>query len=389
MADRYTTTTTQGFGSRLGNALKGLLFGPLFIIAAIVVLWWNEGEAVQAITGLNDAASQVVEADASGPVPANNNKLVHVVGTATAEAPIKDADTGITFERQVGVTRGVETYQWKETKREESKENPDGSETTTTIYDYSREWSPDAINSSKFTYPEGHQNPGVMMRDARFNAADAKLGGWKLDANTLRQIAYEQDVTPATAGGWTKSGTHLYRGDPAAPKVGDIRVHYAGLPSDSMLSVLALQSAGGFATFVARGDYQLHLVAAGNRSANELIANKRKEESLKTWAMRGMGFFLMFAGIGLILTPLSIVASVVPIVGWFIRGGTLAIAIALSVGLTLFVIALAWLAYRPLIGVGLMLLAAAAVYGFYRWRDSRTPPAAAIPTAPTPQEVSS
>ncbi len=103
----------------------------------------------------------------------------------------------------------------------------------------------------------------------------------------------------------------------------------------------------------------------------------------------GDGLFLMFAGIGLILTPLSVVASVVPIVGWFIRGGTLAIAIALSVGLTLFVIALAWLAYRPVFAGALMLLAAAAVYGFYRWRDSRTPPAAAIPAAPTTQDVSS
>jgi hypothetical protein len=66
--------------------LAGLVIGPLLIIGAIVLLWWNEGRAVQAIVGLKDAASQVVEAQASGPSPANENKLIHVIGAATAIA---------------------------------------------------------------------------------------------------------------------------------------------------------------------------------------------------------------------------------------------------------------------------------------------------------------
>jgi hypothetical protein len=61
------------------------LIGPLLVIGAIALLWWNEGRALQAIVGLKDAASQVVEAEASGPSPANDNKLVHVVGAATAQ----------------------------------------------------------------------------------------------------------------------------------------------------------------------------------------------------------------------------------------------------------------------------------------------------------------
>lgn len=61
------------------------MIGPLLVIGAIALLWWNEGRAVQAIVGLKDAASQVVEAEASGPSPANDNKLVHVVGAATAQ----------------------------------------------------------------------------------------------------------------------------------------------------------------------------------------------------------------------------------------------------------------------------------------------------------------
>jgi hypothetical protein len=72
----FTETSTQGFGSRLGNSFAGLIIGPLLVIGAIILLWWNEGRAVQGIVGLKDAASLVIEADTSGPSPADANKLI-------------------------------------------------------------------------------------------------------------------------------------------------------------------------------------------------------------------------------------------------------------------------------------------------------------------------
>jgi hypothetical protein len=52
MSDHFTETTSQGFFSRFGNSLFGLIIGPpLLVIGAIVLLWWNEGRAVQAIVG--------------------------------------------------------------------------------------------------------------------------------------------------------------------------------------------------------------------------------------------------------------------------------------------------------------------------------------------------
>jgi hypothetical protein len=37
------------------------------------------------------------------------------------------------------------------------------------------------------------------------------------------------------------------------------------------------------------------------------------------------------------------------------------------------VIAFAWLAYRPILGAGLILLAIAVGYGLWRWHKSRSP----------------
>ena len=45
----FTENSSQGFGSRLGSSLTGLLIGPLLVIGAIVLLWWNEGRAVQGL----------------------------------------------------------------------------------------------------------------------------------------------------------------------------------------------------------------------------------------------------------------------------------------------------------------------------------------------------
>ena len=70
----FTETSSQGFGSRLGSSLTGLLIGPLLVIGAIVLLWWNEGRAVQAIVGLKDAASQVVEPRWAIAPPVNRSK---------------------------------------------------------------------------------------------------------------------------------------------------------------------------------------------------------------------------------------------------------------------------------------------------------------------------
>jgi hypothetical protein len=380
MADHFTETTHQGFGSRLANSFAGLIIGPLLVIGAIVLLWWNEGRAVQAIVGLKDAASQVIEAEASGPLPANADKLIHVVGPATAQAPIQDSEVGITFTDQVAVSRTAEMYQWKENKKEETKEEMGGGTTTTTTYDYTHEWSDDPINSSEFKYPDGHQNPEMPFRSKRFAASDAKLGGWKLDAATLDRVGLSQALTPTAPSGWTMSGDNYYRGDASAPKVGDMRVRYLGLPSGTTLSILARQSGEGFAVFTTKNGYELELASTGDHSATELIENKRKAEAILTWILRGVGTLAMFLGFAVFLAPLSTMAAVIPLLGGVVRGAVGLVALAIAVPLSILVIAFAWLAYRPLIGGALILLAAAVGYGLWRWRKSRAPvPAPAAP----------
>ena len=364
MPDSFTVTTTGSFGSRLANSFLGLVVGPIFIILAIALLWWNEGRAIRAIVGLNEAAGHVTEAQASGPSPTNNNKLVHVVGTATAQSPIQDKEVGITFTGQVNVSRTAEMYQWKE-----DKETEQGGGTT---YDYSLVWSDLPIDSSKFDYPGNHENPKEMpFRSSRWSADDAKLGGWKLNADTLDRIAQAEVLKPDAPAGWTRSGDDYYRGDPAAPEIGDLRVRYEGLPSGATISVLAQQSGHSFVVFTTTSGYEVLAAAIGDHSAAELIERQRASEALTTWALRGMGTVLMFVGFVAFLAPLSNMANLVPMLAAFVRGAIGIASLALALPLSILVIALAWLAYRPLIAAGLFLLAVAAGYALWGWREKR------------------
>jgi hypothetical protein len=84
------------------------------------------------------------------------------------------------------------------------KEKDGGSQTKTT---YSRDWSDQAIDSSQFEDPNGHENQKMPFGNAELSASHAKLGGWTLDSDTLRstKFNYSQALMPDAPAGWTPS----------------------------------------------------------------------------------------------------------------------------------------------------------------------------------------
>jgi Transmembrane protein 43 len=373
MPDVYTETTSRGFFSRIFGSFIGVILGPLIIIAAVMLLWWNEGRAVQAITGLHAAASDTVEAQSAAPSPANEGKLVHVVRAVAAGTPVADSDLSVKFPGQVAVARTAEMYQWQEKSQSQTSNNLGGSQTTTTTYTYTEGWADTPIDSAQFHHPEGHANPAMPFRSQLLAASDAKLGGFTLDADTMGQLDFSQAITPDAPAGWTASGGRLFKGDPAAAKIGDIRVSYKGLPVGATISVLAAQSRGGFAPFVTANGYSVHLAAMGDQPAAAMIAAKQHSESTLTWILRAAGTLATVIGFALLLGPLSTIASVVPFLGGIVRGAAVFAAATIGVPLSLLVMSLAWIGHRPVVG-GLLLLAALAVFfGLRRLHASRNP----------------
>jgi hypothetical protein len=70
---------------------------------------------------------------------------------------------------------------------------------------------------------------------------------------------------------------------------------------------------------------------------------------------------IMLIGITMIFKPLTTVADVVPLFGSMLGAGVFVFALLMSLGLTLLTISVAWIFYRPLIGIPLAVVAVGAI----------------------------
>ena len=85
-----------------------------------------------------------------------------------------------------------------------------------------------------------------------------------------------------------------------------------------------------------------------------------------TWLLRGLGLILMTFGLSLVLRPLSVFADVLPLLGRLVGKVTGVFAFMISAGLSGITIAVAWIVYRPLLGVAILVVAVAAIVAGFR-----------------------
>ena len=60
-----TRVENIGWGSRIIDSIKGVLFGLLLFVIAFPLLFWNEGRAVRRAQDLAEGRGAVVEASAT------------------------------------------------------------------------------------------------------------------------------------------------------------------------------------------------------------------------------------------------------------------------------------------------------------------------------------
>ena len=386
--DSVTDVTTTGWPQRIVRSFVGAVIGVLLVIGSIILLWWNEGRAVDAIRALDQGAKQVVEANATAVDPTNNGKLLHLSGAMTTRAPARDTAFGVGGDDLLRLKRTVEMFQWTEQKSTHTQRNLGGSETTETTYSYRKEWADHPVDSSHFHEAGGHGNPSMPVRSATIDSQDVRLGAYKVDRPVLDAVSAFASFDPGQAtslpAGYSKTGDTLYRGsDPAAPAIGDVRVHYKAVSAQTM-SVVASQTGGVLAPFHDANGYKIALADAGVVPATVMFKEKAHEESIVTWILRAVGFVLMLLGFWLMGSPLGVVLGVIPLLETMAEAGAFLIALIVSVPLTLIVIAAAWMAHRPLIGVGLIAGAIAVGY-LLRRLHRRAAPTTFLPAGTLPR----
>lgn len=383
MADSFLETSSQSWFSRIGGAFKGLLFGLILLPVSVLLLFWNESRAVTTANSLKEGAATVVSVAADSVLPANDHKLIHLSGEVTTTESIRDPLFGLSV-TALRLGRHVEMYQWKEDKTTETKKKLGGSEETTTRYEYSRAWSDRPVDSSSFHHPEDHTNPSTFpVQKFTVLTSKATLGAFQIPGPIIEKMSNDQPLPPPSdclaqlpADLKPKAridAERIYLGqDPATPAVGDMRVTFQVL-KPAVYSILAQQSGDTLAPYPTKAGREIERVESGPMTAELMFQHALSENTALTWALRAVGFLLMSIGFGAVLRPLSVFGDVVPFIGGIIGFGTGLVSGILGFAGSLIVIAIAWLAARPILGGALLVVAVAAIiHAIRRVHQNRT-----------------
>lgn len=109
----------------------------------------------------------------------------------------------------------------------------------------------------------------------------------------------------------------------------------------------------------------------GSQTPEQMFGSLEGQNTVATWVLRAIGFFMIAIGLFCILNPLVVVADVIPFFGGLVGAGALFAALALALPLTLVTIAVGWIVCRPLLGLGLLAIAAGLIWAAARKSKSR------------------
>jgi hypothetical protein len=379
--DTYTETTSESWFGRIGNAIKGIVVGVILLGVGFYLLFWNEGRAVTTYKALQEGAGIVASIPADKVDPANEGKLVHLTGLATSGETLTDPDFGVSA-RAIKLQRQAQMYQWKENKTSETEKHVGGSTTTKTTYSYEKVWSPHLIKSGDFKKP-GHSNPAQLSYEPRqFSAGKVTVGAFQLSSGLIDQISGSENLPPGNhqtlpENLWGKArweGNTLYIGrDSRTPEIGDTKVEFK-VVTPQTVSIIAKMDQNHLEPYQTSAGRSLEMLQAGVKSPEAMFQQAHTENKVLTWILRFLGGLLLFLGISLILKLLSVVLDVIPFLGNVAEAGIGLVALLVALALTLITVAIAWLFYRPLLAVVLILAGLGLILGIGKLRGKAPVP---------------
>ncbi len=175
-----------------------------------------------------------------------------------------------------------------------------------------------------------------------------------------------------------RDGTFIYMGGGtiAHPGVGDVRVSFSVVdPMPGPVTLYGIRKGNTVTPWIEPGDKilpaKLYRVVPGTHA--EAIKLMHGEYETTTWVIRFIGFFLMWFGLALTVSPINAVLSIVPFLGQAGRLMTSVVMFPMALVLTGLTISLSIIAHHPLMLI-VPVVVAVGIFGAVRMFGKKTPP---------------
>ncbi len=323
MPDVYTDTTTSGYGGRIVDSIKGILFGIILFIASFGVLYWNEGRVDLSFLAKTAAeiSSQTQNKNAS-----LDGKLVSASGKVTSDQNIGDK-LFLKPDNYIAVMRKVEMYSWSETSETQNNTNVGGSQTKQTTYTYTQKWTVDPESSADFKHRAGHENPKKSIENKTNTVTDAMIGVYHFDPENaslpdFSPLSLDSQNVSLSQSAILANSSYVFvqrseGGTFARPEVGDLRVSYTILKPGFDGTLFGKLNKGTIDSYTDEKGNQLYRVFVGSRE--QAIGTLHSEFTTLLWILRLVGFLMMWFGLFLLFEPFAVLLDILPVLGTISR----------------------------------------------------------------------
>ena len=362
----YQVSTRTSYGNRLSESLKGVVTGFIMFIAGTVLLFWNEGNFVKTRKSIAEAQGVVVRVDDVSTInPELNGKLIHATAFADTQDMLEDEMFGVN-ERAIALNREVEYYQYVESSKTETRDRIGGGQEKITTYEYELKWVSQPVNSSNFQDPTYRSVNFVQknVESRKLQAQNVSFGGYKLPSFMVSSISgnapVEVNVTPEEE--VQVFGNTVYYGPSSNnPQVGDVRVTITKVVPTN-ISIIGKVFNNTFEQYVAKNGKSFSKVSMGEVSADNMFAEAHSANSMWTWILRIVGILVVVMGLKSLFGILPALFKVLPFLGNIVGAGVGLVCVVGGGAWSLLVISLAWLFYRPLVGIPLLVLSVLGIW---------------------------
>ena len=342
------------------NPIGGIFIGIIFLIGGLVLLWWNEGRTVRQAKAIGEAEKTYIDVKSDEINSSNEGKLIATNGTITIDKELNDTQFGVIKDTAI-LKRIVEIYQWVENCSEDNN----GNETC----EYNKRWEEDLVDSSKFKESIDHSNPKTKKYSSNtFIANEVKAGTFVVPNDLVKKLSTKEYVKLDSSNDdmrYTESqlglkidseGKYFTDVKGTEPDIGDIRVSFK-YNDATALSMMGVQSGKTITPYTAKTGNKIFELYEGEHRGAEMIQFLKDENNTIKVVLRIVGVVVVIIGLLAIISPIQKLASYVPILGAIFNGATTLIAILFGLAISLIDIAIAWIVYRPILGITLLVAA--------------------------------